>query len=162
MKPIDEAIQVIPNLSMEIAAIYHKQSSELICLALNHNKYATEDSQKRATELLRVKDAKKIQEIVSGNLIKQINDYLNFATAAYQLVFDSQTQVTKILQQKMDDNCALTHEILKSQELAGNPISTIALTAMKSALDTSHAVMNGAKAAAGKTAELTKHNLPRS
>ena len=44
-------VQAASNRTMEIANLYHKQSLELINLALTHNKQAIDASHHRATEL---------------------------------------------------------------------------------------------------------------
>jgi hypothetical protein len=56
MKSVHENISVLPNRSIEIANLYHKQSLELINLALTHNKAAIEASHHRAAALLEIKD----------------------------------------------------------------------------------------------------------
>ena len=155
MKATVEQVKVIPNRTMEIANLYHKQSLELINLALTHNKKAIEASHNRATELLHVKDTKNIHAHMSS----QIRDYLSFATEAYQLGFDAHSEVANIFQQQIIDNRALTNEILKHHALAGNPVSTMALSIVNSALHTSQSVIDSAKAAATKTAELAKSAL---
>ena len=153
MKATVEQVKVIPNRTMEIANLYHKQSLELINLALTHNKKAIEASHNRATELLHVKDTKNIHELVTAHMSSQIRDYLSFATEAYH------SEVANIFQQQIIDNRALTNEILKHHALAGNPVSTMALSIVNSALHTSQSVIDSAKAAATKTAELAKSAL---
>lgn len=159
MKPIAEEVKAVPNRTMEIANLYHKQSLELINLALTHNKQAIEASHTRATELLQVKDTKNIHELVTSHMMSQVRDYLSFATQAYQLGFDAHTQVANIFQKQITDNCALTNDILKHHALAGNPVSTMALSIVNGALHTSQSVIDSAKAAATKTAELAKSAL---
>jgi K+ transporter len=159
MKTNQDLITQTPNRSLEIASLYHKQSLELINLALMHNKIAIEASHQRAVELMHVKDTSRVHELVSTHMVHQIKDYLNFAVAAYQLGFDAHSQVTGILQKQIEDNRALTEHVLSSPALTGNPISALAMLAVKSAMDTSHAVLSGAKVAAEKTAELAKQSL---
>jgi site-specific recombinase XerD len=84
MKATVEQVKVIPNRTMEIANLYHKQSLELINLALTHNKKAIEASHNRATELLQVKDTKNIHELVTAHMSSQIRDYLSFAGAGLE------------------------------------------------------------------------------
>jgi Phasin protein len=159
MKATVEQVKVIPNRTMEIANLYHKQSLELINLALTHNKQALEASHSRATELLQVKDTKNIHELVTAHMTSQVRDYLSFATQAYQLGFDAHSEVANIFQQQIIDNRALTNEILKHHALAGNPVSSMALSIVNSALHTSQSVIDSAKAAATKTTEFAKSTL---
>jgi hypothetical protein len=149
-------IQATSNRTMKIANLYHKQSLELINLALTHNKQAIDASHNRATELLQFKDPKNIQELVTGHMISQVRDYLNFAAEAYQLGFDAHADVSNIFQQQLIDNRGLTNEILKHHALEGNPISTMGLSIVNGALHTSQYVIDSAKAAAFKTAKLAK------
>jgi hypothetical protein len=151
--------QVIPNRTMDIANLYHKQSLELINLALTHNKQAIDASHNQATELLQIKDAKNIHELVTAHMISQVRSYLSFATEAYQLGFDAHAEVANIFQQQIIDNSALTNEILKHHALAGNPVSTMGLSIVNSALHTGQYVIDSTKAAAAKTAELAKSAL---
>jgi len=153
MKANVEQVKVIPNRTMEIANLYHKQSLELINLALAHNKQAVEASHNRATELLQVKDTQNIHALVTAHMSSQVRDYLSFATQAYQLGFDAHSEVANIFQQQIIDNRALTNEILKHHALAGNPVSTMALSIANSALHTGQAVIDSAKAAAAKAAK---------
>jgi hypothetical protein len=159
MKATVEQAKVIPNRTMEIANLYHKQSLELINLALAHNKQALEASHNRATELLQVKDTKNIHELVTAHMTSQVRVYLSFATQAYQLGFDAHSEVANIFQQQIIDNRALTNEILKHHALAGNPVSSMALSIVNSALHTSQSVIDSAKAAAAKTTEFAKSAL---
>ena len=159
MKATVEQAKVIPNRTMEIANLYHKQSLELINLALAHNKQALEASHNRATELLQVKDTKNIHELVTAHMTSQVRDYLSFATQAYQLGFDAHSEVANIFQQQIIDNRALSNEILKHHALAGNPVSSMALSIVNSALHTSQSVIDSAKAAAAKTTEFAKSAL---
>ena len=55
MNTVAEEVKVIPNRTMEIANLYHKQSLGLINLALTQNKLAIEASHQRASELLQIK-----------------------------------------------------------------------------------------------------------
>jgi hypothetical protein len=159
MKSSVGQVKAIPNRTMEIANLYYKQSLEFINLALAHNKQAIEASHNRAMELLQVKETKNIHELVTAHMTSQVRDYLSFATQAYQLGFDAHTEVANIFQQQIIDNRALTNEILKHHALAGNPVSTMALSIVNSALHTSKSVIDSAKEAAAKTAELAKSAL---
>ena len=159
MKVTVEQVKATPNRTMEIANLYHKQSLELINLALTHNKKAIEASHNRATEHLQVKDTKNIHELITTHMSHQIRDYLSFAIEAYQLGFDAHSEVANIFQQQIIDNRALTNEILKHHALAGNPVSTMALSIVNSALNTSQSVIDSAKAAAAKTTEFAKSAL---
>ena len=156
MKTNAEEVKVIPNRTMEIANLYHKQSLELINLALVHNKQAIEASHTRATELLQVEDTNNIHELVTTHMTSQVRDYLSFATEAYKLGFNAHAEVANIFHQQIIDNRSLTNEILKHHALAGNPVSTMALSIVNSALHTSQSVIDSAKAAAAKNTELTK------
>lgn len=159
MKANLDEVQVIPNRAMTIANLYHKQSLELINLALTHNKQAIDASHNRATELLQIKDPKNIHELVTAHMISQFRDYLSFATETYKLGFDAHSEVSNIFHQQIIDNHALTNEMLKHHALAGNPVSTMGLSIVNSALHTSQHVIDSAKAATAKTAELAKSAL---
>lgn len=152
-------VQNTSNRTMAIANIYHKQSLELINLALTHNKQAIDASHHRATELLQVKDPKNIHELVTAHMSRQVRDYLSFATEAYQLGFDAHAEVANIFQQQIIDSRALTNEMLKHHALAGNPVSSMALSIVNGALHTSQSVIDSAKAATVKTAQLAKSAL---
>jgi hypothetical protein len=152
-------VQATSNRAMEIANLYHKQSLEFMNLALTHNKRAINDSHNRATELLQLKDTKNIHELVTAHMSSQVRDYLSFAKEAYQLGFDAHAEVANIFQQQIIDNRALTNEILKHHALAGNPVSTMGLSIVNSALHTGQYVIDSTKAAAAKTADLAKSAL---
>jgi hypothetical protein len=152
-------VQATSNRTMEIANLYHKQSLELINLALTQNQQAINASHHRATELLQVKDTKNIHELVTAHMSSQVRDYLSFATEAYQLGFDAHAEVANIFQQQIIDNRALTNEMLKHHALAGNPVSSMALSIVNGALHTSQSVIDSAKAAAVKSAQLAKSAL---
>jgi len=156
MNAIEDVSHIIPNRSVEIANLYHKQSLELINLALTHNKLAIEASHKRATELLEVKDSSKVNELVSLHMMSQVKDYLGFAVDAYKLGFDAHIQATKLFHQQVEDSYLLTTQALKAHALSGNPISSIATSFMKTALDASHAAMENAKAATSRAVSSAK------
>jgi len=152
-------VQSTPNRTMEIANLYHKQSLELINLALTHNKQAIDASHHRATELLQIKDPKNIHELVTAHMSSQVRDYLSFATEAYQLGFDAHAEVANIFQQQIIDNRALTNEMLKHHALAGNPVSSMALSIVNGALHTSQSLIDSAKVAAAKAVQSAKSAL---
>ena len=162
MKVANEVLTVIPNRAMELANLYHQQSLAWVNLALSHNKITLESSHQRALELLEVRDPKPVHELVSSHMINQVKDSLNFAVASYQMGFESHTQVAKVIEHQKDDICALANEILKSRALEGNPISAMALSAVKSTMDTGQAVINGANAMTKKTSELATSSLSNS
>jgi len=159
MKTAADEVKVIPNRTMEIANVYHTQSLKLINLALNQNKLAIEAAHTRATELSQVKDAKKINQLVTQHLTSHVIEYLGFATAAYQLGFDAHTEVVKIFHQQIIDNQDLADEIFHNHSLANHPVSNMALSLVNGAFQTSQAVIESAKAAAEKTTELAKSAL---
>jgi hypothetical protein len=156
MNAILKNTHIIPNRSIEIANLYHKQSLDLINLALTQNKLAIEASHQRASELSEVKDTSKVQSLVTQHMMSQVKDYLGFAVDAYRLGFDAHIEVTKLFQKQIEDGCFLTNEALKAHEISGNPISSIATTFLKTALDASHAVMENAKAATSKAVSSAK------
>jgi hypothetical protein len=145
MNTIAEEVKVISNRTMEIVNLYHKQSLALINLALTQNKLAIEASHQRASELLQIKEPNKVPQLVSSHMISQVKQYLDFAVCAYQMGFDSHTQVVGIVQSQIEDNRTLTNDVLKSHALSGNPVTTVAFAALKNALDSSHAFLNSAK-----------------
>ena len=128
MKANVDEVQVIRNRTMAIANVYHKQSLELINLALTHNKQAIDASHNQATELLQIKDPKNIHELVTAHMMSQVRDYLNFATEAYQLGFEAHSEISNIFQQQIIDTRALTNDILKHHVLAGTAASTMGLS----------------------------------
>jgi hypothetical protein len=152
MNTVAEEVKVIPNRTMEIANLYHKQSLALINLALTQNKLAIEASHKRASELLLIKEPNNVHKLVSSHMISQVKEYLDFAVCAYQMGFDSHVQVMNLFQNQIEDNRTLTNDVLKSHALSGNPITTVAFAAVKNALDSSHAFLNTAKTMALETA----------
>jgi hypothetical protein len=155
MKNINE-LQAIPSRALEIANFYHQQSMDLINLALSHNKMVIEGSHKRADELLQVRDSKLIPELVSAHVNSQVKEFLSFATHAYQMGFDAHAKVCNAFHQQIEDNYLLADVALKSPAMSGNPISTVTLTIVKGALESTKAVINSAKNAAAKTADLAK------
>jgi len=157
MKAATATTNIISNRSIEIANLYHKQSLDLINLALTQNKLAIEASHQRASELSEIKDTSKVQSLVTQHMMSQVKDYLGFAVDAYRLGFDAHIEVTKLFQKQIEDGCFLTNEALKIQEISSNPISSIATTFMKSALDASHSVMENAKAATTKAVSTAKN-----
>ena len=60
MNTVADDVKVIPNRTMEIANLYHKQSLALINLALTQNKLAIEASHQRASELLQINESNKV------------------------------------------------------------------------------------------------------
>jgi hypothetical protein len=152
MNTVAEEVKVIPNRTMEIANLYHKQSLALINLALTQNKLAIEASHQRASELLQIKEPNNVHKLVSSHMISQVKEYLDFAVCAYQMGFDSHAQVVSIFQNQIEDNRTLTNNVLKSHALSGNPVTTVAFAALKNALDSSHAFLNSAKTIALETA----------
>ena len=152
MNTVAEEVKVIPNRTMEIANLYHKQSMALINLALTHNKLAIEASHQRAAELLQVNDTHAFSELVSKHMVNQVKEYLDFAVNAFQMGFESHAQVMDIFQNQIGNNRTLTNEVLKSHALSGNPITTVAMAAVKNALDSSHAFLSNAKSLALETA----------
>ena len=157
MKAATATTNIISNRSIEIANLYHKQSLDLINLALTQNKLAIEASHKRASELSDIKDTSKVQSLVTQHMMIQVKDYLGFAVDAYRLGFDAHIEVTKLFQKQIEDGCFLTNEALKIQEISSNPISSIATTFMRTALDASHSVMENAKAATTKAVSSAKN-----
>ena len=73
--------------------------------------------------------------------------------------FIAHLKVASILQKQVEENCALTAEVLKSPALHGNPISSMALAVVKSTLDASHTVMKDALASASKSSDLAKESM---
>jgi hypothetical protein len=70
-------------------------------------------------------------------MINQVKDDLSFAVAFYQTGFESHTQIAKVMEDQMEDHCALTNEILKSLALEGNPMSAMVLSIVTSAMENS-------------------------
>lgn len=159
MNTVAEEVKFIPNRTMEIANLYHKQSLALINLALTQNKLAIEASHQRASELLRIKEPKDVHQLVSTHVINQVKEYLDFAVSAYQLGFNAHAQVLGIFQNQIEDNRNLTNDVLKSHALSGNPVTTVAFAAVKNALDSSNAFLNSAKAMALETAASASHAI---
>ena len=69
MNTVAEEVKFIPNRTMEIANLYHKQSLALINLALTQNKLAIEASHQRASELLQIKEPKDVHQLVSTQIL---------------------------------------------------------------------------------------------
>jgi hypothetical protein len=151
MTTVSAPAHIISNRSIEIANLYHKQSLDLINLALSQNKLAIEASHQRAAELLDLKDTSKVQGLVTQHMMTQVKDYLGFAVDAYKLGFDAHIEVTKLFQKQVEDGYFLTNEALKAHSVSGNPISALATSFMKTALDATHEVMENAK---GKKAKV--------
>jgi hypothetical protein len=160
MNTVAEEVKVIPNRAMEIANLYHKQSLALINLALTQNKLAIEASHQRASELLQINEPSNVHKLMSSHMISQVKEYLDFAVCAYQMGFDSHAQVVGIFQSQIEDNRSLTNDVLKSHALSGNPVTTVAFAAVKNALDSSHAFLNGAKVMALITPTQSSTKLP--
>jgi hypothetical protein len=152
MGTLAEKVKVIPNRTIEIANLHHKQSLAFINLALTQNKLAIEASHQRASELLQIKEPNNVHKLVSSHMISQVKEYLDFAVCVYQLGFDSHAQVVGIFQSQIEDNRTLTNDVLKSHALSGNPLTAVAFAAVKNALDSSHAFLNTAKTMALETA----------
>ena len=147
MKNPTENHPVLPNRSVEIAGLYHKQMLGLINIALTHNKQAIEAAHRRGAELLKVKSAKEVNELVAQHMISQLNESLGFAVDAYQLGFEANLQLSRLFAQQMEESLAMTHDAINAQGMPGNPISNMALSLVRNALDKSHAALNGVKAA---------------
>jgi hypothetical protein len=149
----------IPNRSMEIANIFHRQSFEMMNLVLNHQKSALQEQRQKMTDLMQIKDASNVQQLISANLMGQVTELMSLATKAYQLGFDAQSQVADILKKQIEDSSSLTTSVLSSHALAGNPLSTMAIAVVKHSLDASRSLIDGAKVAAVKTVEFTNDSL---
>ena len=162
MKPVEKAVQVMPNRTLEIAKIYGKKSLELFDLALVHHKIAIENSQNKASEIFQQKNPQSIQELVSKHTMNQVENLFLLANSAYQIGLESHLDVANIFHQQIADNSALTHQALSSQALSGNPFSKMALTAVKTALDSSHAALSTAKVAAAKTSDIATRSFVKS
>jgi hypothetical protein len=156
MKTVQETISVLSNRSIEIANLYHQQSLDLINLALTHNKNAIEASHHRAAELLEIKDTSQVHELVSKHMLSQVNDYLRFAVQAYSLGFDANVQATRLIQKQMEDGYDMANKSWHLNGQGTNPISTMALTVVKNALDASKEVMNSVKTSSSPRAESPK------
>lgn len=159
MKNNVEKVVVIPNRTLEITNLYQKQSLKLIDLVLTHNRDVLESSQKRISELLQEKDSKNIHILVTAHLSSQIHDYLNFAIRAYQLGVDSHSEVVQIFQQQIFENHDLNNEILKHPAMVGNPLTSMALSIINNALNTSKSVIDSASTASTKAANFTKASI---
>ena len=73
--------------------------------------------------------------------------------------FIAHLKVASILQKQVEENCALTAEVLKSPALHGNTISSMAIAVVKSTLDASYTVMKDALASASKSSDLAKESM---
>ncbi len=149
--------KTISNRSLEIANLYHNQSLNLINLALHQNKLAIEASHLRASQLLEVKDTSKVNELVSIHMVNQVKDYLRFAVDAYKLGFDAHIEAAKLFQEQLEDGYLITNHALNEHAHSGNPITAIAMTVVKTALDASHTAMETAKIAANKAVSSAKN-----
>jgi len=146
----------VPNRTLEIANIYHKQSLKLMDLVLTQNKDALESSQKRISELLQEKDSKNIHKLVTAHLSSQVLDNLNIAIQAYQLGIDSHSEIVQIFQRQILDNHDLNNDILKHPALAGNPVSSMALSIINNALNSSKSIIESASNFATKSTKFAK------
>ena len=146
----------VPNRTLEIANIYHKQSLKLMDLVLTQNKDALESSQKRISELLQEKDSKNIHKLVTAHLSSQVLDNLNIAIQAYQLGNDSHSEIVQIFQRQILDNHDLNNDILKHPALSGNPVSSMALSIINNALNSSKSIIESASNFATKSTKFAK------
>lgn len=159
MKNREQQISEIPNRTIKVFNLYHKQSLDLLNLVLLQSKQAVEASQKRTDDLMLLKDSKDVAEIVSIHMFNQVREYLSFAKAAYSLGSEAHLEITKLLHEQIEDNSALAHTAINSKALAGNPISTLTLTVAKTALDSSHAAISNFKNIAKSSSDLVSKNL---
>ncbi len=149
----------IPNRYMEIANIFHRQSFELMNLVMNHQKGVMQEHQQKMTDLMQAKEASHVPQLISSNLMGQVNDLMALTTKAYQMGFEAHTQVSEILQKQIEDSSSLTSSVLSSHALAGNPMSTMAIAVLKQSLEASRSLIDSAKLAAAKTVELANQSL---
>ena len=149
----------IPNRSMEIANIFHRQSFELMNMVMNHQKSAMQEHHQKMTDLMQAKDASHVPQLISSNLMGQVNDLMALTTKAYQLGYDAHSQVAEIFQKQIEDSSSLTSSVLSSHALAGKPMSTMAISVLKHSLDASRSLIDSAKIAAAKTVELANQSL---
>lgn len=135
------------NHSVEIASLYHQQLLGLVNVALSHNKSSIESAHRRAAELLRVKSAKEVQELVAQHFVSQMNESLSFAVDTYRLGIEANMQLAKIFAMQVQDGLGLAQDTLNSHPMLGNPISNMALSIVKSSLDKSQTALNGSRGA---------------
>ncbi len=144
--------QLSNSLTAEITTLYHKQSLELINLALMHNKLSIESANKRANDLIKVKDINSVHELVSTHMVDQFKEYVKFAVEAYELGFQANAEASTILHKHGEVACNLTNELVNSQNVTANPLSTIAMSVVKSVMDTSQSMLSNVKNITEKTA----------
>jgi hypothetical protein len=135
------------NHSVEIANLYHQQVLGLINVALSHNKSSIEAAHRRAAELLRVKNAKEVQEFVTQHIVSHMNESLSYAVDAYRLGLEANMQLSKVFAMQIQDGLGLAQDTLQSHPLLVNPISNMALHIVKNSLDKSQSALNGASGA---------------
>ena len=70
----------IPNRYMEIANIFHRQSFELMNLVMNHQKGVMQEHQQKMTDLMQAKEASHVPQLISSNLMGQVNDLMALTT----------------------------------------------------------------------------------
>ena len=98
------------NHSVEIANLYHQQVLGLINVALSHNKSSIEAAHRRAAELLRVKNAKEVQEFVAQHIVSHMNESLSYAVDAYRLGLEANMQLSKVFAMQIQDGLGLAQD----------------------------------------------------
>ena len=159
MKTNSESAEVVRNRALEIGHLYQKQMFQMIGLVSTHSKLSLKSLHSINSEDSQSPVASNLLESVTQQMAQQVKDNLAFAESVYHLGFVAHSKVASILQQQVEESCALTAEVLKSPALHGNPISSMALAVVKSTLDASHTVMKDALASASKSSDLAKESM---
>jgi len=159
MKTNRESAAVVRNRALEIGHLYQKQMFQMIGLVLTHSKLSLKSLHSINSEESKSPVATNILASVSQQMAQQVKANLAFAESVYHLGFAAQSKVASILQQQVEESCALTAEVLKSPALHGNTISSMAIAVVKSTLVASYTVMKDALASASKSSDLAKESM---
>jgi len=134
------------NRTTSLANLYHANSVKLMDLVVAHNKHNMASSHKRASELIALKDMSGIHKLIAKNVSEQMRDFTDYATSAYLLGCEAQSNLMQICQSHVKDHAALTNQTIQSVSDKGNPLTALAISMAQAALDASRSAITTAKA----------------
>ncbi len=133
------------NQTVSLMNLYQMSSVKLIDLIFTHNKRAMESSRLHVSELINLKDYGEANKLIAKNVTSKIKEYTNFATSAYLLGGETQSNLMALCQSHVNDHTHIGEQALKSLADSENPIASMAVSIAQSAFDVSKNAITAAK-----------------
>ena len=137
------------NNSVALAHLCHSNTLKLIELVLSHNKHTMNASQQSASELLNSKDLPGVHKLIARDVANQIKAYTKFATSAYLLGCEAQSEMVEAWKGHASDHMDLASQALKAvakSDYPLHPISASSMSIAQAALDASKSAISFARA----------------